>query len=112
MNHNDPAPPRPRRLERCFYAAYLGSGLLALAMTLLALGSGQLVLLVHATLSLVAALLFRARLVLDGQLAACAEEDDVPEERHGAGGAPDSATDHHHGHAAPEYPRDLARAET
>jgi len=81
MNHNAPAPPRPSRLERCIYAAYLGSGLLALAMTLLAFGSGQLVLLVHAALSLIAALLFRARLVLDGQLAACAEEDDAPAAR-------------------------------
>ena len=78
MTNNDPPPSRPHWLERCIYAAYLGSGLLALAMPLLAFGSGRLVLLVHAALSLVAALLFRARLIIDGQLAACADEDDAP----------------------------------
>jgi hypothetical protein len=68
----------PSRTGRCVYAAYLGSGVLALALVLLACGSGRYVLLVHAALALVAALLFRARLLLDGQLDACANEDDAP----------------------------------
>ena len=72
---------RPSWIERCTYAAYLGSGLLALALAMLSFGSGQFVFLLHATLALVAALLFRARLIIGRQLAACAEEDDAPAAR-------------------------------
>ena len=111
MNNNDPTPARPHWLERCTYAAYLGSGLLALALAMLALGSGRHVLLVHAALSLAAALLFRARLVIAGQLAACAEEDDAPRERYFANGETTRSAGRDRGDAALECRRDLAHAE-
>lgn len=111
MNNNDPTPARPHWLERCTYAAYLGSGLLALALALLALGSGRHVLLLHAALSLAAALLFRARLVIVGQLAACAEEDDAPGARYIADGETTSSAGRDRGDAALECRRDLAHAD-
>jgi len=100
----------PSWSERCIYAAYLGSGLLALALALLACGSGRFILLLLAALALVASLFFRARLILDGQLTACAEENDTPEARHQPG-LPEAPGAHGGHHAGLEYHRDMAHAE-
>ncbi len=68
----------------CTYAAFLGSGLFAVAFTAAACGEGRPILLLHAALFAAAALLFRARLALTGQLKPCTEESDNPVARHRA----------------------------
>ncbi len=67
---------------RCTYAAFLGSGLIAVGFLAAACGEGRPIFLLHAALSAAAALLFRARLALTGQLQACTEESDHPVARH------------------------------
>lgn len=78
MSANIPLHAPPTARSRCAYAAYLGTGLLALAFAALACGEGQPLLLVHSALAGTVAALLRAHLAGTGQLAACAEEDDTP----------------------------------
>jgi len=78
MRYQLPLPPPVSCGARCAYAAYLGSGALAVILLLLACGEGQPQLAAGAVLAAVSALLLRAQLASAGVLAACAEEDDTP----------------------------------
>ncbi len=82
MSASAPVHQAPSVRSRCAYAAYLGTGLLALAFLALACGEGHPLLLLHATLAGIASALLRAHLAETGQLAACAEEDDAPAAHH------------------------------